>query len=146
MDRITLANAYHDKGFNCCQSVFAAFRDLTGMEEKTALKIAGGFGGGVKVGEICGAASGAVMVIGMLYPHVSDNNMEEKELVGDVTKEFLARFEARFGHLRCRDLKLITMKPEMGLNAATHGIDKHCAILIAEAVAILEELLEELKK
>ena len=82
MDRITLANAYHDNGFNCAQSVFAAFCDLTGIEEKTALKIAGGFGGGVKVGEICGAASGAVMVIGALFPHVTEKDMEEKKLVG----------------------------------------------------------------
>ena len=146
MDRISLANAYHDKGFNCCQSVFAAFGDLTGLDETTALKVAGGFGGGVKVGEICGAASGAVMVIGMLYPHVTDNNMEEKKLVGEVTVEFLKRFEARFGHLPCRDLKLIKIGAEMAPAAAAHGINKHCAVLIAEAVAMLEELLEERKK
>ncbi|MBR4870312.1 MAG: C_GCAxxG_C_C family protein [Oscillospiraceae bacterium] len=146
MDRITLANNYHDNGFNCAQSVFAAFGDLTGIDEKTALKIAGGFGGGVKVGEICGAASGAVMVIGALYPHVTEKDMAEKKLVGDVTTEFLKRFKERFGSLPCRDLKLIKISPEMAPAAAAHGIDKHCAVLIAEAVAILEELLEELKK
>lgn len=146
MDRITLANTYHDNGFNCAQSVFAAFCDLTGIDEKTALKIAGGFGGGVKVGEICGAASGAVMVIGALFPHVTEKAMEEKKLVGDVTQKFLKRFSERFGHLPCRDLKLIKITPDMAPAATEHGINKHCAVLIAEAVAILEELLAELKK
>ena len=45
-------------GYNCAQSVFAAFGDITGIDEKTALEIAGGFGGGVKVlpGVTIGAA------------------------------------------------------------------------------------------
>ena len=62
MDRITLANNYHDNGFNCAQSVFAAFGDITGIDEKTALKIAGGFGGGVKV--LPGVTIGDNVVIG----------------------------------------------------------------------------------
>ena len=35
------------KGFNCSQAVFAAFCDKFGMDEKTALKVASGLGGGV---------------------------------------------------------------------------------------------------
>ena len=44
--RFELADSYHKRGFNCCQSVLAAFSDLTGLSEKDCLAIGGGFGSG----------------------------------------------------------------------------------------------------
>jgi len=56
------------KGITCSASVFGAFAQDLGLEEKTARKIACGFGGGIsKTGNICGAVSGAIMVIGLKY-------------------------------------------------------------------------------
>ena len=68
MDRFEKANDYHKKGFNCCQSVLAAFSDLTGLSEQASFDIGGGFGGGAGTGELCGAISGAVMTLGLLTP------------------------------------------------------------------------------
>ena len=48
------AIAYHDNGFNCAQSVLAALQEETGLDESTAKRVAAGFGGGVRCGEICG--------------------------------------------------------------------------------------------
>ena len=67
-DRQKRAAAYHENGFNCCQSVLAAFQDITGLSEEQALAISGGFGGGMGSGEVCGAVAGAVMAIGMAVP------------------------------------------------------------------------------
>ena len=47
------AIAYHDNGFNCAQSVLAALQEETGLDESTAKRVAAGFGGGVRCGEIC---------------------------------------------------------------------------------------------
>ena len=145
MDRITLANNYHDNGFNCAQSVFAAFGDLTGIDENTALKVAGGFGGGVKVGEICGAASGAVLVLGMMHPH-NEEDLAQKAATGKLVKEFVSRFSARFNDkVDCRDLlqeKDLQPVPEV----AELGATKHCETLIISAVAMLYDYLEELSK
>ena len=33
-------------GYNCSQSVFAAYADLFGLERETALKVSAGLGGG----------------------------------------------------------------------------------------------------
>ena len=44
--RFELADSYHKRGFNCCQSVLAAFSDLTGLSEQASFDIGGGFGGG----------------------------------------------------------------------------------------------------
>ena len=59
------AIAYHDNGFNCAQSVLAALQEETGLDESTAKRVAAGFGGGVRCGEICGSITGAVMAFGL---------------------------------------------------------------------------------
>ena len=64
----------HSCGYNCAQSVLAALGSYTGLNEKTALAVSGGFGGGVRCGEICGAASGAVMALGLAFPYADGEN------------------------------------------------------------------------
>ena len=68
MNRFEKANAYHKQGFNCCQSVAAAFSDITGMSEQDCFNLCGGFGSGAGTGELCGALSGAIMVLGAMTP------------------------------------------------------------------------------
>ncbi|MBR5217173.1 MAG: C_GCAxxG_C_C family protein, partial [Oscillospiraceae bacterium] len=62
LERCRKAKEYHDKGFNCAQSVLEAFRDKVGLTEEQCCGIATGLGGGFRSGNICGAASGAVLV------------------------------------------------------------------------------------
>ena len=62
LERCRAAKAYHDRGFNCGQSVLEAFRDLTGLTEDQCRRIATGLGGGFRSGNICGAVSGAVLL------------------------------------------------------------------------------------
>ena len=55
-------------GYNCAQSVFTAFCDLHGMDEKEALRLGSSFGGGMgRLREVCGALSGIFMTAGLLY-------------------------------------------------------------------------------
>lgn len=54
-------------GYHCAQSVLSTFREQYGMFQESALKIASGLGGGIRCGEVYGAASGAVLVIGLKY-------------------------------------------------------------------------------
>ena len=68
MNRFEKAAEYHHKGFNCCQSVLAAYADLTGLSEQACFDLGGGFGAGAQTGELCGAITGAVMTLGMLTP------------------------------------------------------------------------------
>ena len=50
-------------GHNCSQAVFCSFCEDFGCDEKTALSIATGFGGGFgRQGMICGCLSGAAIV------------------------------------------------------------------------------------
>ena len=99
------AAALHADGFNCAQSVLGALGDYTGLDEKTALAIAGGFGGGVCCGELCGAVSGAVMALGLVRPHATAGDAESRAAVRRLTGEFTKNFRETFGCLRCIDLK-----------------------------------------
>ena len=59
------AVAYHTNGCNCAQSVLMALQNETGLDEDTSRRVATGFGGGVRCGEICGSITGAVMAFGL---------------------------------------------------------------------------------
>ena len=99
------ATALHESGFNCAQSVLGALAEYTGLDEKTALSIAGGFGGGVSCGEICGAASGAVMAFGLLIPYADAEDAEARAKVRRLSADFNRKFRENFGNIRCIDLK-----------------------------------------
>lgn len=62
------AYQYFKQGYNCSQSVAAAFASEMGLSEEQVMKMAVGFGGGVgRMREVCGAFSGLVLVLGTLY-------------------------------------------------------------------------------
>lgn len=146
MDRCELANAYHEKGFNCAQSVLAAFGDLTHLPEKEALAMAGGFGGGIGGSheELCGAMSGAVMALGMLYPHTRERNADEKRRIYQISKDFQARFKRRFGYTCCGDLLAAKIEVNDQVPAAQRlHITARCAALIVTSVEIVETMLKE---
>ena len=104
MDRCEQAVGYHKKGFNCCQSVLAAFQDVIGLTETQCLTLGGGFGAGAGTGELCGAVTGAVMVLDLLTPaDPADVIGSKKRSVGQA-KELQKRFAERFDALRCADL------------------------------------------
>lgn len=144
MNRCKMANDYHDKGFNCCQSVVAAFSDITGLSEQESLNVCGGFGAGAQTGELCGAVVGGVMVLGLLHPVDVAEPVKSKQRTGALGKEFQRRFVEKFGHLRCQDLIHEQYVPDAATPAAREmHLTKHCPIMIVTAVELLEEMIQE---
>lgn len=90
MDRCAIAYDYHKKGYNCAQSVAGAFADLTGLSMEQILAVSGGFGGGVggTHSELCGAVSGAVMVLSLVNPYTDCGDPAAKRNVYAIAKEF----------------------------------------------------------
>ncbi len=82
----------------------SAYAESLGLEEKTALKIAAGFGGGMgRMAETCGAVTGALMALGLKYGGATPDP-QAKETAYQRVREFAARFKASHGSLACRDL------------------------------------------
>ena len=144
MEHIERARLYHERGFNCCQSVVAAFSDLTGLSEGESFSIAGGFGSGAGTGELCGAVSGAVMVLGLLHPADPADPVGSKRRAGAKARELQKRFSERFGALRCRELLKNRSSAEAETGAAKRlGVTNHCTVMVVTAAEIIEEILAE---
>lgn len=95
----------HQSGFNCAQCVLCACGKYTGLDDKTALALSAGFGGGIRCGEICGAISGAVMALGLAYPFADSADSEAKTKIAALTKRCTADFRDKYGCVRCTELK-----------------------------------------
>ena len=146
MDRCAMAYDFHKQGYNCAQSVAGAFADLTGLDAKQLMAVSGGFGGGVggSHAELCGAVSGAVVVLSLLYPHTDGADAAAKRTLYALAKDFRQRFEAVFGKTRCGDLLAARPAVSDGTPAAARlGITAHCDIMIVTAVELLEQMLAE---
>lgn len=144
MDRIERALEYHHRGFNCCQSVTAAFLDLTGLSEEKLFDLSAGFGAGAGTGELCGTISGGIIVLGLLAPVDVSDPVGSKKRAYARSKELQKRFSERLGYLRCQDLLANRSKAEAEIGAARRlGLKKHCDIMVAVAVEIVEEMLAE---
>ena len=144
MNRCERADAYHKKGFNCCQSVVAAFSDMGGLGEQELLNLSSGFGAGAGTGEMCGAITGALMTLSLLTPVDMDDPVGSKKRSVALSKEFQKRFKEKFGYLRCQDLLANkTTANEKTTAANALGLTKHCDIMVVTAVEIVEEMLAE---
>ncbi len=92
-------------GYNCAQSVLHAYAPEIGMDSETALKIACGLGAGMaRRGEVCGAVTGGIMVLGLKYGRGEHQDRSATECTYQKTLELMARFEKRHGSCLCRVL------------------------------------------
>ncbi len=132
-----------ETAYNCAQSVIAAFADKTGLTEDQALRVSSCFGGGMGVGSVCGALTGALMVLGTLYPALDGPTKASNR---KITQEFIHRFEAQFGYIDCRDLKANPAKTGTPIATELLGEGKHCDLMIYTAIELLHNYLEELEK
>ena len=105
MSRSDRAEELFRMGYNCGQSVFAAFADVLGMTVEEAAKIASPFGAGFgKLREVCGAVSGMTLVTGYLKGYSDPADYESKKEVYALIQKMCAEFEERQGSIICREL------------------------------------------
>lgn len=133
------------EGYNCSQSTLLAFAEQLGLPLDLGLRLAVPFGGGIgRQGEVCGAASGALMALGLRFGGTTADKAG-KEQAYAIAAEFLRRFEARTGHICCRDLIQADMTTSEGLADARQRkvFTTLCPGYVAAAVEVVEELLAE---
>lgn len=144
MSRAEDAVASFQGGFNCAQAVLSAFAPGLGLGRELALKVAGAFGGGMgRMGETCGAVTGALMALGLRYGKYRPEDDAARDKTYDRAREFMQRFKARRGALLCRDLLGYDISTPEGSRAVREkGLIKTlCPGLVRDAAEMLEELL-----
>lgn len=90
---------------NCSQAIFATYSEQLGLgkvDYDTCLKIASAFGGGIaRTGNVCGALTGALMVLGLKYGGAKE---AEQEKANEVGGKLLNEFQSLNGSIICREL------------------------------------------
>ena len=125
--------------YNCCQSVLISFSEELGLPEGAALKLSSGFGGGMSLGETCGAVTGAYMVLG-LKNTPSLTIQETKTKIKTMVKEFNCKFIEKHGSLTCKELIGFNLSdPEEAEKASIEKVfDTICPHLVSSSVEILD--------
>jgi C_GCAxxG_C_C family probable redox protein len=136
------------EGFNCAQSVFASHARQFDLESETALKLSSAFGAGMgRKGEVCGAVTGALMVIGLACGPSLASDKETKERTYQLTSRFIDEFVKKNSSSLCRELLGFRIDhPEELEKARQAGVFASvCPRVVKEASEILDQLLAEEK-
>ena len=110
--------------YNCAQAVLVPFAERKGLSLEQARGLTANFGSGMRIGQVCGAITGGLMVLG-LYGAGQETD----------SREFLTRMkDLHEGRTQCKDL----------LANEVHGKEQkkpHCDNMVFEAVEIVEDML-----
>lgn len=128
---------------SCCSGVLAAYAPELGMEKALAGRAGRGMAGGIGgLGNVCGAVSGAVLVIGLKNANEDTiTDMKTGYEIMDTAKEFIAKFEERHSSIQCRELigyDISTL--EKSAAAMKENAFANCPKFIESAVTILDDM------
>jgi C_GCAxxG_C_C family probable redox protein len=144
--KILKAISLHKSGFNCAQSVVAAFDEELNMDRSLALTMSVGFGGGMgRMQEKCGAVTGAFMVLGVCNGRKFADNAGLKNETYSMIQRFEQKFKAIHQTTNCMELLKCDIKtPEGFQSARDNGLfESVCDKCIADAICLVEELIRE---
>ena len=134
---------YYQDGYLCSQSVLAAYAEEYGLTEELAMKLGTCLGAGMRKGEVCGACTGALMVLGLVH-----DDPKNRMAANENTKRFLSAFRDANGSYLCNDLLGCDIRTPEGVQYArdNHLFTEFCPKMVTSAVEILEEMLAEQKE
>jgi C_GCAxxG_C_C family probable redox protein len=131
-------------GFSCSQAVLSTYGTQFGLDRQIALRVAGAFGSGMgRMGEICGAVTGAFMVIGLKYGQTRVEDKESKERAYRLVKEFVNKFKSRNKSIVCRELLGCDLSTPEGIKLAKEKklFINLCPKFVQDAAEIIDQIL-----
>lgn len=115
---------------NCAEAMIYGADDEYELNlPEEAFYTMGAFGGGMRIKSICGAVTGSLAVIGILF---NSEVYEKQERMKRIAEEFLEEFEKKYGHLECSVLRDEYRDPIIG-----------CETTVRMAARVLEKLIEK---
>ena len=114
------------KGIDCSQVVAGAFAEELGITQEEAYKMVAGFGGGMGIGETCGA-----------------EHVEQKDIMNAKRAEFLTKFQEKYGVCSCKGLlKHDIADPEGMQKILEEGLlFDFCPEIVRDTIEILNEVV-----
>jgi C_GCAxxG_C_C family probable redox protein len=149
MNRPEIAVNKFKEGYNCAQSMLFSYSDKLNISKDLALKLGTGFGGGMgRKQEVCGAVSGAIIVLNLLYGRGENEDKQKQERTYAKVRELIDKFEAKYGTVNCKKLlggcELLT--PEGQEQFKSEKKNEKCYEYVDYIVKILEEITQEEKR
>lgn len=143
--RVEYAGELFRSGYNCAQSVFAAYADLFGMDFETALKMSSAMGAGVgRMREVCGTVLAMSLLAGLQEGNDNPTDSDAKTHIYEVVRRMSARFKEEHGTIICRELLgLDGMEESARPSERTPEFytSRPCAKFITCAAEIIEDVL-----
>ena len=143
--RIRRAEELFVAGYNCSQSVVAAFADIYGYTEEQALKLSAGMGGRLRM--TCGAVSAMAILAGMDCGSADPNDREGKSNNYKVVQELCERFKEEHHSLVCAELlnlrKGAPLSYEASERTAEYYKTRPCVNMVVTAARIFAEYFEK---
>lgn len=133
------------EGYDCGQVVFRYWAKKLGFDEKTASKIATGFGAGMLQGETCGAVIGAYLAMGLQYGHCDTGDAGAEQKVSAIKKntQFREKFLKKYPSSLCNTLLGADFTTSAGKKTIQEKqlMTTFCPQLVSDVIAILEEIM-----
>ena len=144
MNRSEIAVTKFKEGYNCAQSVIFSFIDKIGLSKDVALKLSNGFGAGMgRKQEVCGAISGAILVINLLFGRGENDSKVNQEIAYAKIRDLIDNFETRYSTISCKkllnDCNLMTSEGQE-LFKSNKMIEK-CYEFVEYSVKTLEKII-----
>lgn len=146
--------SYHEKiafelflsGYNCAQSTFAAFSDMTGLSLEESVRLASAFGGGMcGRRDTCGSVTGMLLALSQLRGYVNADDRNGKVEIYEVGKALVDEFEDLLGTVVCRELLAgIKLSATPSVRTEEYYATRPCARFVAAAANILDGYLESI--
>lgn len=151
MTKCEKAKTLFKQGYNCTQAVVGAFEEELCIPHNVLMSLSSSFGGGMgRLREVCGAVTGAFIVLGVMFGYDDPAATSEKAQHYKRVQEFAKRFKSENGSYVCRELlgldsdeKNSHYNPEP--RSETYYKKRPCAELCGISAEILEKLISEIK-
>ena len=144
-ERVEQAVTMFVDGYSCAQSLLAVYGPSFGVEREAALRLAAPLGGGMsRTDGPCGAATGALLVLGLRHGYSHPDDEEGSERIRNLSQEYLRKYQERKGSTMCTDI--------LGHNLSQPGVPEKvkegqlsletCPDAVRTAAELLEEYLD----
>lgn len=146
-ERVDKAVILFKSGFNCAQSVTAAFAEMYGFTTEQALKMSASFGGGIgRMRQTCGAACGLFLLAGLETGAIEGDDREGKANNYRIIQKLAEEFKKRNGSLICAELLGLHKKESLIYTpeerTELYYKKRPCIKMVEEAAKIFAEYLK----
>ncbi len=132
------------QGFGCSQALVVTYGGKLGIDNDLTIKTASVFGRGMGVGGMCGAVTGALMLIGAKYGNTTAEDFTSAEKAVGNAGDFINEFLSLHKSVSCKELIDCDVNTSEGFkHAVDNGIfADQCSRFVRDAAVILEKYLE----